>query len=180
MVTAEAREIDAADLASLPPVDVVILGEIHDNLEHHENQAAAVRAILPGALVFETLTPEAAANVGPERADAEALASRLGWAESGWPDFALYHPIFTAAPDAAVFGAALPREAVRRAITDGAGAVLGERAAAFGLDEALAPADLAERVREQEEAHCDALPEGNESSSSALMRPGVLQTGARA
>ena len=82
--------------------EVVILGEIHDNPAHHANQAAAVAAMQPTAIVFEMLTPEQAAWVTPEnRGDAAALGEALGWDGSGWPDFSMYHPIFTAAPGAA-------------------------------------------------------------------------------
>ena len=157
---ASARQIEPAALAGLPPADVVILGEIHDNAEHHAHQAAAVAALVPGALVFEMLDPAQAARLrGVERGDGPALDRLLGWAESGWPDFALYHPIFTAAPEATVFGGALPRAEVRRSMTEGAATVFGPEAARFGLADPLDPAEQAAREVEQAEAHCNALPE---------------------
>ena len=138
---------------------VVILGEVHDHPGHHANQVKAVTAMAPRALVFEMLTPEQAAWVTPDiRADKAALETTLGWAASGWPDFAMYHPIFTAAPDAAVFGGALPRDQVRAAFTGGAAAVFGAEAAAYGLADPLAPEDQAAREALQQEAHCNALP----------------------
>lgn len=138
---------------------VVILGEVHDHPAHHAVQADVVAAMRPAALVFEMLTPDQAARVAPEnRADKGVLESALGWAESGWPDFAMYHPIFTAAPDAAVFGGALPRDQVRAAFTDGAAAVFGNDAAAYGLADPLAPEDQAAREDLQQQAHCNALP----------------------
>lgn len=148
--------------------EVVILGEIHDNPAHHANQAAAVAAMQPTAIVFEMLTPEQAAWVTPEnRGDAAALGEALGWDGSGWPDFAMYHPIFTAAPGAAILGGALPREEVRRAMTEGAAAILPDAAARFGLDQPLPEAEQAEREADQMRAHCDALPAG--------MLPGMVE-----
>ncbi len=148
--------------------DVVVLGEVHDNPAHHGNQAAAVAAIAPEALVFEMLTPEQALRVTPEnRGDAAALGAALGWAEAGWPDFAMYHPIFAAAPEARIYGAAFPIAEVRAAMRSGAAAAFGADAARYGLDQPLADDDRARREAEQAEAHCDALP--------AEMLPGMVE-----
>ncbi|MFN4173027.1 MAG: ChaN family lipoprotein [Pseudorhodobacter sp.] len=155
-----ASEIVSADLSHLPPAQIVILGEVHDNPAHHRHQAEAVAAIRPTALVFEMIGPDQAARVdGVPRQDAAALEAALGWNGTGWPEFSLYHPIFVAAPDAVIFGAALPRAEVRRAMTEGAAAVFGADAALYGLDIPL-PADLQTlREAEQQTAHCNALPE---------------------
>jgi len=156
------------DWARLAPAEVVILGEVHDNAEHHRHQAAAVAALAPAALVFEMLTPEQAARVTPAlRGDPAALGDALGWEASGWPDFAMYHPIFAAAPDAAIHGGALPRAEVRRALAEGAAAVMGAQAARYGLTDPLAPEDQADREALQQEAHCNALP--------ASILPGMVE-----
>jgi uncharacterized iron-regulated protein len=155
-----AGQIEPAALADLPPADVVILGEIHDNPEHHVHQATAVAALQPRALVFEMLEPEQAARLGGVgREDAAELERLLGWEGSGWPDFSYYHPIFAAAPEASVFGGALPRAEVRRSVTEGAAAVFGPQAGLYGLDAPLDPADQDAREIDQAEAHCNALPE---------------------
>lgn len=157
---AMAAPVDPADLpAQAQGWPVVILGEVHDHPAHHAVQAQVVAAIRPAALVFEMLTPDQAARVTPEnRADKAALEIALGWADSGWPDFTMYHPIFTATPGAAVFGGALPRDQVRAAFTGGAAAVFGADAAAYGLADPLEPEDQAARESLQQEAHCNALP----------------------
>lgn len=156
---AAAREIGPADLAHLPAADVVILGEIHDNPAHHANQAVAVAAIRPRALVFEMLTPAQAARAkGVDRNDAAALETALGWKGTGWPDFSLYAPIFAAAPEAQVFGAALPVAEVRAAVKAGAAQVFGKGAARYGLTAPLPEAQQKRREADQMRDHCDALP----------------------
>lgn len=161
------RALIISFLVSLTPValaagvfDVFVLGEVHDNPAHHAEQARRVAEIEPEALVFEMLTEAQAARVTPELIDdAEALAAALGWAESGWPDFSMYYPIFAAAPQARIHGAAVPREVAWAAMRDGLEAAFGLDAARYGLTEALPEAEQAQREALQQAAHCDALPE---------------------
>jgi uncharacterized iron-regulated protein len=139
--------------------DVAILGEVHDNPAHHAEQAARVAALEPKALVFEMLTPEQAARVTPALiADAAAMAEVLDWDAGGWPDFALYHPIFAAAPDARIYGAQVTREAARAVFETGPAEAFGPEADAYGLSEPLPPEEQAAREALQMAAHCDALP----------------------
>jgi uncharacterized iron-regulated protein len=156
---ATARQIEAVDLYDLPAADIVVLGEIHDNPVHHAHQAIAIEALAPKAVVFEMLSPDQAGRVTPQLArSAEALGAILGWEASGWPDFAMYHPIFVAAGTAAFRGAAAPIEDVRRASREGAAAVFGAAGARFGLADPLPEAEQALREAEQLVAHCNAMP----------------------
>ncbi len=139
--------------------EILFLGELHDNPAHHQRQAEIVADASPAALVFEMLTPQQAARVTPELIDdATALEATLGWNASGWPDFAMYHPIFAAAPEAAVYGAAVPRPQARRVMDEGTIAVFGEDAALYGLTEPLPKAQQDTREALQLAAHCDAMP----------------------
>jgi len=147
-------------LAPMRAADVVILGEIHDNPAHHAWQAEALVALAPAAVVFEMLSPGQAARITPElRADPDALAEAVDWAGSGWPDFALYRPVFEALGGAAIFGAALDYADVRGAVAEGAAARFAGDATVFGLDRALPSDQQARREAMQAEAHCNALPE---------------------
>lgn len=151
-------QITPEALSNLPRADVVLLGEVHDNPVHHRHQAQAVAALSPTAIVFEMLTPEQAARVTPElRRDEVGLAEALDWDTSGWPEFSMYYPIF-ASSDAPVFGAALPREDMRRAFTDGAAAVFGAEAERYGLTDDLPEEIQTERQQMQFDAHCEAMP----------------------
>ncbi len=161
-VTAPTGAVSLSDetMAWMASSDVILLGEFHDNPTHHETQAALVGDLRPRALVFEMLTSEQAALVTTDVIpDEAALAKLLNWGESGWPDFAMYHPIFLAAPEAQIFGAAVPRDAARAAMEVGVRAAFGEGAEAFGLSEALSEAEQEQREHLQHVAHCEALPE---------------------
>ena len=172
-------QITAADLADLPAADVVILGEVHDNPVHHRNQADAIRAIGARALVVEMLTDAEALKIRPEHLEsADTLSAVLGWQESGWPDFSMYYPVFTAVSPMAIFGGAVDISAARQAVADGAAGVFGEAASLFGLDRALDDPEQSEREAEQMRAHCGALPasmlsgivEGQRLRDAALAR----------
>lgn len=141
---------------------------MHDNPHHHANQAAAVAALRPGALVFEQITPDLATKITQELiADPRKLEAVLEWEERGWPDFDIYYPIFAAAPDAAYFGGGAPLREVRRAITEGAAAVFGDGAELFSLDQAFSDEVQTGLEAIQYDAHCGALPEA--------MLPGMVE-----
>lgn len=153
-----ASQINPAALDRLPPAQVIVLGEVHDNPQHHRNQARAVRALAPAAVVWEMLTPAQAAAMPGDRSDAAAVAAALGWEGTGWPDFALYFPIVQAAGAARHYGAGVPRAEAREVFGQGAAAVFGAEAARFGLDRPLPAEDAAQREADQFAAHCEAMP----------------------
>lgn len=156
---ASAELVSRHDRLAMRNADIVLLGEIHDNPYHHEGQAVLLKQIAPKAVVFEMLSSEQAEIVNSTaREDLVALAKQIDWANSGWPAFALYEPIFEALQDLPVVGAAAPREQVRAAFASGAAATFGTGAAAFGLDVPLPPEQLAKRSELQFDAHCAAMP----------------------
>lgn len=133
----------SAGAQSLPPADIYVLGEVHDNPTHHAEQARLVAEIAPRAVVFEQLTDEQADRIDPDTPrDPQVLDRLLDWSDSGWPDIAFYVPIM-AASDAVIIGAA------------GAPGDLS----AFGLEAALPPEEQAAREQLQADVHCGALPE---------------------
>ncbi len=139
--------------------EVIFLGEVHDNPAHHDRQAEMVADIAPRAVVWEMLDAAEAAKITPElAADEAALAAALEWDQSGWPDFAMYYPIFAAADGAAQYGAQLPRDEARAVMGHSVGSVFGDSASRFGLDSELPEQQQTEREALQMAAHCDALP----------------------
>ena len=154
---AAAEQIDAARLDSLPPAQIYWLGEVHDHPLHHTHQARAIAAIGPRALVLEMLDAGQLAATPADRSDA-ALRMAWDWDTSGWPDFALSFPVLAAAPDAALYAAALPRAEARALYGQDPATAFGAGAARFGLDKPLPPDVQAAQIRLQDDAHCNALP----------------------
>ena len=157
-LSAQADEITPEALDTLSG-DIVVLGEVHDNPTHHLNQARAIAALKPRAVVFEMLTPEQAARITPDLLqDEAALEAALGWEAAGWPDFSIYYPVFAALGEAQPRGAALPRDEVRRAMAEPLPDIFGPDAARFGLDTPYDAALQAELEAQSQADHCNALP----------------------
>ena len=155
-----AQTSSVAILTKMSEADVVILGEIHDNPDHHRYQAKTIARLRPRAVVYEMLTREQAARVTPDlAAETEALRVALDWDASGWPDFSHYAPLFAAHPLAMVYGAHVPRDVARQSMEAGLAAAFGEEASVYGLTEPLPEAERAARQAMQKSAHCDALPD---------------------
>lgn len=151
-------EPDAIQL--LATADVVILGEVHDNAAHHRTQADFLRALSPKAVVWEMITQDQAVVLESiDLFDADRVAAQLDWVNSGWPDFALYAPVFAAAQGAQQFGGQVPRSVVGAVMESGTVNYFGKDAAMFGLDEALPEGEQQAREADQMANHCNAMPD---------------------
>lgn len=145
-----------ADEVPLPEglgdADLVILGEVHDNPDHHEQQAAYLRFLTPSAIVAEMLTPEQAAELVQ---DPEGY--RATWDASGWPEYDMYLPVFTAV-DVPIYGAAVPRDVARVVYSEGVAAHFDGDVIAYGLADPLPDDQQAARLDLQFASHCEAMP----------------------
>lgn len=146
-------------LSRMKAADVVILGEVHDNPDHHLNQHDALAALQPKAVVWEMLTREEASRISADMVHfPEQLEKALDWAHSGWPALSMYHQVFVAAPEARIYGGEVPREAALATIRSGPATVFGADAVRYGLSGPLPPDEEAAREALQFEAHCEAVP----------------------
>lgn len=147
----------------------VLLGERHDNPEHHRIQAEILRTLgergRRPAVVFEMLQPsdeEALKALQPLAAErVDELADAVDWAHSGWPAWRFYRPVFRAALQAGMPIAAgnLEAERMNEVVKEGVGALDPAFVERFGLKEPLPP-ELQQSLRTQIEAgHCGMLPE---------------------
>lgn len=134
--------------------DVLIIGEVHDNPQHHDMQRALIDAVAPTAVVYEMLTPAEGATLTatPRTATAQRAAS----AGFHWSGLDAYIPLFVASP--VIVGAALPRADMRAAFSQGAASVFGGDAPLYGLDDPLPAQEQSKREALQFEAHCAAMP----------------------
>ncbi|NOJ80513.1 ChaN family lipoprotein [Myxococcus xanthus] len=164
-----ARFVDAEALrGALTQARFVVLGERHDQPDHHQLQAWLVQALATGdkkpALAFEMLDvgqqPAVDASLAQAPRDADALALAVNWAGSGWPDWALYRPVFAAGLEAGlpIVAANLPRSQVRDLVMRGPEALAPGLRQRLSLDTPL-PEPVEQAMRqEQDEAHCGHLP----------------------
>lgn len=155
--------------AALGQARFMLLGEKHDNRDHHRIQAWLVAETMAAgrrpAVAFEMFATDRQAALDAYLAahprDAAGIGAALDWAETGWPDWELYRPIAQAALDrgVALLAADLPRALRRKLAREGVLALGAERAAALGLDRPL-PEDLAAPLDEEiAVSHCGQLPE---------------------
>ncbi|MBB4266170.1 ChaN family lipoprotein [Roseospira visakhapatnamensis] len=160
----------AEAVTALAGADLVLLGEKHDNPDHHRARAWILERLVEAgrrpAVVMEMLDSTqaealAAYQARPD-ADAAGLGEAVGWARTGWPDWTLYQPIAAVALDAGlpILPGNLPTAEVRRIARDGAEAVLGAAGLApRGLDTPLPDALRESLGREILDSHCGMLPE---------------------
>ena len=178
-----ARWVDEAALeAAIGRAHFVLLGETHDNPDHHLLEARLVRAIASTgrrpAVGFEMLDTEQQAKVDRAVAtaprDADGVAEAVGWSRSGWPDFSLYRPVFAAALDAGLplVATNLTRRRAHDVVEHGT-AALAPRVGEI-LDRAgPLPDDVARTLREEmSDSHCGQLP-------TSMLEPMVLMQRAR-
>lgn len=153
-------------IAAMAAADYVLLGERHDNADHHALQAWLVRALIAEgrrpAVAFEMFGTEQATAIfryltrNPR--DAAGLGDATGWGKSGWPDWALYRPIAQAALDGGlpVVAANLPADEARAMIRKQP--ISPERLSELALDQPM-PAELHAALAEDiRRGHCDMLP----------------------
>jgi uncharacterized iron-regulated protein len=147
--------------------EVIYLGELHDRPQHHVIQTRILQAMLGDgarpAVAFEMVpeTRQAAleaavrSEAGPPDVDRQ-----LQWTAQGWPDFAMYWPLFELARrnGLPVVGTDLDPAVTRRISRDGLGAA-GEDPARLRSampDDPTRDRAIARRIRA---AHCDRVTE---------------------
>jgi uncharacterized iron-regulated protein len=160
------REALAAGLADH---EFVLLGERHDNADHHRLQARVVAAIVGAgrrpAVAFEMFTADDAPALADLRTRAsvtpEELRAAVRWEEKGWPEWRLYAPIAEVAlREGLAIAAANPPEGWARAIRrEGFAGLEPEVVAQLALDRPFPPEHrraLADQIRR---AHCGYAPD---------------------
>lgn len=161
-----------------------LLGEIHDNPDHHLWQAWGIRAIskLRGArivegapqidmIAMEMLSVDQYDGIDkfygrnarvPRKRKPKAFGRLVNWEKSGWPDFAIYEPIIAQAQyeQIAVVPASPSRTDNRGVSKSGVAAHLGEpEVARLALAAPLEPALQTDLLAEIKNSHCGLMPE---------------------
>ena len=155
----------------------VLLGEKHDNADHHRLQAEVLGAMTRAhpAVVFEMidvdLQPAIDAYLATGRATLDGLRAVLQWDTRGWPAFRLYAPIFEVILRAKlkIVAAGLPHDVIRRVVHEGPSALPPEIAAHVHMKD-LPPALGASLDEEIKASHCGMLPDAMIAPMSLTQR----------
>jgi uncharacterized iron-regulated protein len=146
---------DAAELAQF-----LVIGETHDNLDHHALEAQLVDAFLSAhasaAVGFEMLDEDVRTVLQNPPSDPDAFARAVKWEASGWPEFSQYRPVFAVAlgHPARVIAAHPSRAKVQASLS----AVPEDEARALRLDQPLSAAARTQLRDEIRESHCGHAP----------------------
>jgi uncharacterized iron-regulated protein len=147
----------------LARAEFVLLGEKHDNPDHHRLQAEVLRGLIAAgrrpAVGFEMFSLDDAGAIANHLAraprDAAGLGPALNWQKSGWPDWAMYQPIAEAALAAklAIFATNLPLATARKMSRDGLALEPSVRRD-LGLDRPLSDVMFATMAADIRNSHC--------------------------
>jgi uncharacterized iron-regulated protein len=159
----------SAMLSRLAGVHFVLLGERHDNPDHHRLEGRVLGELAKvgrrPAVVFEMLEVQQQADVDQylARADANAagFGAALAWEKTSWPPFKEYQPIFDAAfaSKLTILAGNLAQADAKALVKQGTGALSAERVRELRLDQAF-PAPLEATLADELRAsHCGMLPE---------------------
>jgi uncharacterized iron-regulated protein len=165
--TADFKPVTAEQLeTAVLEANFVLLGEIHNNADHHRLQAQMIevlgRAGRRPAVVWEmipaSLQPELDRHLQSSPKDASKLGEVLRWKERGWADWAIYQPIAEAALSAKLplLGGALDREtdrAISKSDPSQAKLILELK-----LDQPVKPEIVEALAKEINDGHCNMLP----------------------
>ncbi|MFT5539860.1 MAG: putative iron-regulated protein, partial [Alphaproteobacteria bacterium] len=143
--------------------DLVMVGETHDNPDHHQIQAWAVGSLFaagkqPGIAIEMIRENQQAAlkrYLQAHPGDVAGLGPALKWKRSGWAAWRHYAPILAPVAEAAlpILGANLPRPMIRAIARQGF-AALGPRQAILGLTKPMPDTIIKEMAREIADVHC--------------------------
>jgi uncharacterized iron-regulated protein len=164
------RFVEPRDLAArLVANRFVLLGERHDNPDHHALQAWLLRELIAAgrrpALGFEMFSTDDAAAIARYLArsprDAAGLGDAVNWKRTGWPDWRFYQPIAQAALDAGapIVATNLSRAAIDALRKNGFSGLGPAVVAQLKLDVPPTPATRAAMAQEIRESHCGQAPE---------------------
>ena len=154
-------------LRDLTAAQFILLGEVHDNAEHHRHEAEVLRGLIARgrrpALAMEQFDrefqPAIDAALARPGTSADTVAAAGEFDRKGWP-WPLYEPLLAIAIDARlpVVAINLARARTRGVAREGITSLGPSAVADLALDRAWNPARQAIQAREIDDGHCGKLP----------------------
>lgn len=146
----------------------VILGERHDNPDHHLMQARLLQGLVQAgrrpALAFEMInidqSPALARFLGDSPHSATGLGRALRWHDHGWPAWTTYEPIAQVAINhqLPIVAAELPLKTVRAVMQHGLSALMPDLIHRLRLRRPWPAARTAAMQQRMQRDHCGLLP----------------------
>ncbi len=167
-------------IEELATADFRLLGETHDNPDHHRLQAWVIGKIVGQgkhpAIIFEMIERNQSTALQDYLANPDAgaagLGAALGWKERGWPDWSIYQPIAEAAMELGLkinFGNE-NRTIVREMAVNGLESLGADRLEDLKLDIPLSEPLGTALSSQIVEAHCDMLPQDVATAMAGAQR----------
>ncbi len=159
---------------------IAILGEVHDNPDHHRIQALLLRAFArgrdkPPKVVFEMIPADKegalSALKGARKLSANAVFDLVDWDNSGWPARAIYAPVMRATVEVSGLPvpAGLPREMVRKVSKQGLAALSRMQIGQYRLGP-LPPKMQKALEKDIIKSHCDMIPPAAAQAMAPVQR----------
>ncbi|MBT3790413.1 MAG: ChaN family lipoprotein [Alphaproteobacteria bacterium] len=158
-------------IAASSKATFVLLGEKHDNPDHHIHQTTILRSLIKAgrrpAVAFEMLNwdQEAALNafLKSNPMDAAGLGEAVQWQDTGWPSWDMYAPIANTAFAAGspIIAANFPRSWSRKLARQGFDALPADIFARSKLDIPLNEEQTRRLEDDLFESHCKMMPKAH-------------------
>jgi uncharacterized iron-regulated protein len=137
---------------------LAFLGEVHDNAAHHRLRAVLLSTSLQSGLVFEHIRADQSGALVPPPVSVDALFAALEWDKSGWPDKAMFEPLFQQVLGRPLYAGEPARGTVRDVARQGLKALPDVDVARLKLDVPLPEAQQDALLTELEASHCGLMP----------------------
>lgn len=144
---------------------VSLVGEVHDNVQHHKFRATALAENPTSAIVFEQLRTDQQPAIDvfmalPKQSRTlDAFFKAVDWEKSGWSKYD-YRALFQAVLDTGlpIYAGDAPRDLIRKAAKEGTAAIPADEQKRLGLDVPLDPSLHDASLTEIEASHCGMMP----------------------
>ncbi len=176
-----ASSIDRTEIVSrMAHARFILLGENHDNPDHHRLQAELLRGLVNigrrPAVGFEMLDLDDELAIAKYLAraptDATGLGDAVGWKRRGWPDWKYYQPIAQVALEAGlpVVAMNLRRSTAKTLRRDGVAGLDRELVRQLDLDRPVPPDQWKIMADDLRKAHCGYAPEDHLQTMIMIQR----------
>ncbi|MGI9380849.1 MAG: ChaN family lipoprotein [Methyloligellaceae bacterium] len=170
--------LDLAEALALN--DFILLGEIHDNPDHHRLQAWLISSIAlydrRPAIIWEMISLDQSSALevytNPYEAPMAGLGGAIQWSTRGWPDWEIYLPIAETAfrYKLRMFPGDVSREEMQLVRDKGFQGLETERRKSLGISQNLERGLMKDLQTALYESHCRMIPQKATAKMASIQR----------